>query len=400
VKTARPGLLRILIVAGFVLASGIQAVRTAAVSAASTASDLGARIWPAHPRIMGQDLLLDVGEAAASGRTLDATALELLARLSRADPLAAEPFLVKAALEEKAGHYARSEQLLLEARKRDPRAPAARLLLAQAMLRRGDTLGALQEMAILARLVPGSFAPLTQALAAHAQSPSGVQDLKALIRKRPDLQQPLLAALAADPSNTDAILSLAPPAGVVTGASRTPAWQPRLLNGLLAQGRLDAAKRVWLRITGDPLSQSIYNPRFADVSAPQPFNWTLAQSGGAIAEPDQGQLHVVHFGSEDLVIAAQTLALAPGRYRLSLTVTGETGRAGQLAWRVRCLPKGPQILDLAIGEPKQARQLATNFAVPAATCAGQRLELVGTAQEISSDADVRLGNLQLTRLLP
>ena len=121
-KTARPGLLRILIVAGFVLASGIQAVRTAAVSAASTASDLGARIWPAHPRIMGQDLLLDVGEAAASGRTLDATALELLARLSRADPLAAEPFLVKAALEEKAGHYARSEQLLLEARKRDPRA--------------------------------------------------------------------------------------------------------------------------------------------------------------------------------------------------------------------------------------------------------------------------------------
>jgi hypothetical protein len=227
-----------------------------------------------------------------------------------------------------------------------------------------------------------------------------VQDLKALIRRRPDLQQPLLAALAADPSNTDAILSLAPPAGVVTGASRTPAWQPRLLNGLLAQGRLDAAKRVWLRITGDPLSQSIYNPRFADVSAPEPFNWTLAQSGGAIAEPDQGQLHVVHFGSEDLIIAAQTLALAPGRYRLSLTVTGEAGRAGQLAWHVRCLPKGPQILDLTIGEPRQARQLAMNFAVPAGTCAGQRLELVGTAQEIPSDTDVRLGNLQLTRLLP
>ena len=84
VKTASPGLLRILIVAGFVLASGIQAVRTAAVSASSTASDLGARIWPTHPRIMGQGLLLDVGQAAASGRTLSQLTREELARHSEA----------------------------------------------------------------------------------------------------------------------------------------------------------------------------------------------------------------------------------------------------------------------------------------------------------------------------
>lgn len=400
-KTARPGLLRILIVAAFVLASGFQAVRTAAVSAASRGTDLGARLWPAHPDVLGRALLLEVGEAAASARPVSPAGLSLLGQLSRADPLSAEPFLVRAALEEKAGRYARSERLLVEARKRDPRAPAARLLLAQAMLRRGETLGALEEMAILARLVPGSFAPLTEALAAHAQSPSGVRDLKALIGKRPDLREPLLAALAADPSNTNAILSLAPPStGAMTGSSGAPAWQARLLNALVAQGRFDTARTVWLKITGDRLSHSIYNPRFAEIPAPEPFNWTLAKSGGAIAEPDQNQLHVLHFGSEDLIIAAQTLVLAPGRYRFSLTVDGPAGRPGQLAWRLRCLPKGPKVLDLTIGDPKQARQVAAAFAVPAGSCAGQRLELVGTAQEFPEDADVRFGNLQLTRLLP
>jgi hypothetical protein len=184
------------------------------------------------------------------------------------------------------------------------------------------------------------------------------------------------------------------------GGAKTPAWQSRLLNALVAQGRFDAAKTVWLRITGDSLSQSIYNPRFATILAPEPFNWTLAQSGGAIAEPDQGQLHVVHFGSEALVIAAQTLVLSPGRYRLGLTVVGETGRPGQLAWRLRCLPNGPKILDLPLGDPRQTRQVAMAFTVPAGTCAGQRLELVGRAQELPQDADVRFGNFQLTRLLP
>ena len=399
-KTAKPGLLTILIAAAFVLASGLQAVRTAAVSAAPGWSDLGARLWPGHPDILRRTLLLEVGQAAATGRPLSSEGRALIGLLSRADPLSAEPFLVRAALEEKAGRYARSERLLVEARKRDPRAPAARLLLAQAMLRRGETLGALEEMAILARLVPGSFAPLTKALAAHAQSPSGVRDLKALIRKRPDLQDPLLAALASDPSNTDAILSLAPPSSVAAGAGKAPAWQTRLLDALVAQGRFDTAKTVWFRITGDRLSQSIYNPRFARVSAPEPFNWALAQSGGAIAEPDQEQLHVLHFGSEDLVIAAQTLVLAPGRYRLGLTVAGQSGRPGQLAWRLRCLPGGPRILDLKIGDPGGVGQAAMTFAVPAEACAGQRLELVGEAQDFPQDADVRFGNLQLTRLLP
>jgi hypothetical protein len=399
VKTGRPGALRIFLVAAFVLASGFQVLRTAAVSA-SSGKDLGERLWPAHPDILRGALLLDVAEAAATGQPLSSEGQALIRKLSRTDPLSAEPFLVRAALEEKSGRYAQSEQLLVEARRRDPRAPAARLLLAQAMLRRGETLGALEEMAMLARLVPGSYAPLTQALATHARSPSGVQDLRALIEKRPDLQEPLLTVLASDPSNTDAILSLAPRASGAGGEAKAPVWQARLLNALVAQGRFDAAKRVWSRVTGDSLSQSIYNPHFATVSAPEPFNWTLAQSGGAVAEPDQGHLHVVHFGSDGLVIAAQTLVLAPGRYRLGLTVAGNTGRPGQLAWRLRCLPKGPKILDLSLGDPGQTRRVAVNFTVPAGSCSGQRLELVGTAQEFPDDADVRFGNLQLTRLLP
>jgi hypothetical protein len=399
VKTARPGVLQILLVAAFVLVSGFQALRTAAVSAASSGSDLGARLWPANPDILRRTLLLEVAEAAANRRPLSSEGQALMGQLSRADPLAAEPFLVRAALEEKAGRYARSERLLVEARKRDPRAPAARLLLAQAMLRRGQTLGALEEMAILARLVPGSFAPLTKALAVHAQSPTGVRDLKALFAKRPDLQEPVLTALASDPSNTEAILSLAPAAQATAGAMEAPAWQSRLLNALVATGRFETARTVWLRVTGDRLTQSIYNPRFADLSSPEPFNWTLAQSGGAVAEPDQGRLHVVHFGSDGLVIAAQTLVLAPGRYRLGLTVAGDGGRPGQLAWQLQCLPKGPTILDLGITASGAAKPVGMDFTVPEGTCPGQRLELVGRAQDFPEDMDVRFGNFQLTRML-
>lgn len=399
-KAARPGLLRAAVVVAFVLALGAQAVRTAAVSAEKSASlPLAARAWADHPQILAKSLLRSVGQAAANDRSLDPSAIALVGRLSRAEPLSPVPFLVKGAVEEKAGNYRPSERLLVEARRRDPRGPAARLLLAQAFLRRGNTLAALEEMSMLSKLVPGSFGPLTATLAAHAQSPGGIGELRRLIAKRPDLEAPLLAALAADPSNTQAILALASPSPHMPGKkAKPPAWQPKLLNALVKKGDVSAARSVWLKITGRPLADTIYNPRFAQTLAPPPFNWTLAQSGGAMAEPDQGRLHVVHFGTEDMVIAEETLLLAPGRYRLSLAVTGRASQPGQLAWRVRCLPAGGRILDLPVGNAPKSGVLTGDFSIPASECWAQRLELAGQAQDFPADADLTFADLKLSRL--
>lgn len=349
---------------------------------------------PRLPEVLLSSAMAEVGAAAAQGQDPPQSALEKLRRLSKMDPLRVQPLLVQAAVEQKNGDGARAEQLLLEARRRDPRSPAARYLLADGWLRSGRIAEGLGEMAILARLLPGSAAQLMPALAQYANAPGAAEQLKRMLVANPQLKHPLLAALAADPGNADLILELDSAIPGFAG-KRTPEWQTRLLEGLIRQGAYDRGYATWQRISGirgpRPL---LFNADFRRLNAPPPFNWAFASSGAGLAEPENGSMRVLFYGRDDITLASQLLLLEPGAYRFSVSASG-TAVPRSLAWVMTCIPAKTTLLAQPIAAPAR---MQARFEVPSGGCPAQRLELRGLNQDMPKESDVRFRPLLLERL--
>jgi hypothetical protein len=142
----------------------------------------------------------------------------------------------------------------------------------------------------------------------------------------------------------------------------------------------------------------IVRPDFAPSQAPPPFNWTLAEAGGGTAEPVAGGgLHVMHYGRKNAPLASQVIILKPGRYELSMAVSGEIGSDAQLRWRVRCLPKQEMVLDLHVTRAN-AQKVAGQFQVPSSGCGAQWLEITGISGDINRTSDATISPLRLTRV--
>ena len=389
--------MRVLLAAACALPLGLLVIGNTLVRAkAPTDPALAASVWPGHPAALRALAMAQVGEAAASSQPLSAATVERLQRLAARAPLEPEPFLVEAALAARSGQEKRAEQLLLQARQRDPRSPAARFLLADMYMRQGGILEGLREMVVLGRLVSGVGTQLAGTLATYAQSPGALPKLKAALRENPALESQLLELMAADATNADIILTLASDSGPV--ADEQPAWRGRLLQSLIKAGMYGKAHAIWSRFAGEPPVRSIYRPHFATSSAPPPFNWSFAESGGGVAEPIAGGgLRVLYFGREDVALASQTAVLPSGRYRLSVRVSGQAAGPDQLSWTISCLPGGERVLQLPLGRARQG--LATDqFQIPAQGCSAQRIELRGRGAELPKSSDLQMGGLELVRV--
>ncbi|MFP5329000.1 MAG: tetratricopeptide repeat protein [Alphaproteobacteria bacterium] len=333
-----------------------------------------------------------VGKAAAVGQLPDQRSMDDLRRLSKLTPLNPQPFLVKAAIALKAGDVERAKRLLFEARRLSPRAPAARYLLADILLREGRIAEGLHELASLHRIVRASGMELVPALAQFAKSPGAARQLNEVLKTNPKLHEPLLEALATDPDNEALVLELA---GSETKRAdgKPPPWQTRLLEAMIAEKSYERAYALWRRLAGiragtRPL---LFNGEFRPLSAPPPFNWQFAASGAGFAEPGNGSMRVLYYGRESATLASQLLLLAPGRYRFSAPVAGNPA-PGALSWVIGC--KGAR-------EPIAQRNLASrsplDFVVPS-DCPAQQLELRGWLQDMPKDSDVRVGPAKLERV--
>lgn len=326
-----------------------------------------------------------VGQAAARGEDPGRETLAALQALAAADPLASEPFLIQGAMALRSGDLRRAERLLSEARQRTPRAPAARYLLADLYLRTGRPLPALVEMSVLNRLLPQASLQLPPALAAYAKTPGAAGQLGAIVRAYPELKPALLDQLSADAANAELVLSLA-------GKDPDGPWRGKLVQALLDAGNHAKARRVWEQLSGAKVpAAGLFNPGFEASEAPPPFNWQLANDGGGVADGGSRALDVLYYGRSDMVLAAQTLLLPPGTYRLGMRVRGDVGEPGSVRWIVRCLGGGEPLLELPL--PAEAGA----FQVPA-DCKVQRLELVAVGQEFPKQAQFSVGGLQLTRV--
>ncbi|QNM83553.1 hypothetical protein H8M03_04275 [Sphingomonas sabuli] len=352
-----------------------------------------ARLAPDIPPVLAAGAMAEVGAAAAQAAPPPPQTAQKLRRLAAIAPLNIEPYLVGAALASRADDLARAETLLTEARLRQPRSAAARYLLADTLMRENKVIGAVQEMAVVSRLLPGTAVQLVPALADYARTPGARDELAAVIRANPLLKRPLLNALAADPANADLSLALA---GTDARSSdpQDKEWKTRLIRGLIDGGDYPAAYALWRRFAGvagdtQPL---LYNGTFQRGPAPPPFDWsyTTGNAGGGFAEPADGRLRVLYYGRENMALAAQTLLLAPGAYTFQAPVSG-TAAEGALAWTLVCAGSSAPLMTLPVGKGDSAR-----FTIPNG-CTAQTLTLKGTASDMAQDSDLRIGPVVIAR---
>ena len=197
--------------------------------------------------------------------------------------------------------------------------------------------------------------------------------------------------MSSDVANTDAILRLASPH---KGEGPAPVWQRLLLSNLVAQGEYRKAYSTWSRLSGVAGAAGLHNPQFDASNAPPPFNWRLAEGAGAVVEPSSGGLQVVYYGRDNLALAEQVTLLPAGRYRLGANVSGSFPQGSGVAWRVKCLPQGPELMVLPLAGPGS---LGREFTIPAG-CAAQTISLSGEMLEVPEASDFRVSGLQLSRV--
>ena len=346
-------------------------------------------IWPAHPTVMLEAGLAEIGELAAAGKPIDKQLVDRLVSTSARAPLAPEPFLVRGVDAQVAGDQQRALRAFLAARQRNPRDVATRYFLSDLYLKAGLTGPGLSEVSTLARLVPDSRSKIAPYLAAYAQTPSAAPQVKEVLKAHPQLESALLNDLASDASKAGLVLYL----WSGQRSDEPPPWQGRLLTSLVDAGRYQDARSAWARFTGaSASSDQAFDTNFSANVMP-PFGWKLESGKAGVAETlGQGRLHVLYYGRDDLVLASQLMTLPPGRYRLSMEIAAGASPAKSLGWKVQCLPGRAVIASLPLNAPGV---VSAAFAVPAGGCNAQRLELTGTAPDFPAQAEATIGKLRL-----
>jgi hypothetical protein len=230
-------------------------------------------------------------------------------------------------------------------------------------------------------------------IAAYARDPSTWPQLRQILASNSDLESAALLALAGDASNADAAMALADEAH----RTSTIAWVPAMLSTLVQSGQYEKAHAIWSKVSHVHIGpgQTIYDPAFADASAPPPFNWELMSSAVGLAERQPGgKLHVIFYGQQDGLLARQLLLLAPGSYRLSMVAAGDLGRSKALTWSIRCdraqTPFSAVSLDVVAKKP-------WTFTVPG-DCPAQWLELSGISSDVAQQSEFAISRLQLVRV--
>jgi hypothetical protein len=341
-----------------------------------------------------------IGQSAAAGRPASQDAVARATAAARRGPLLTEPFLIAGAAKLSVGQPKAAEELFREARRRDPRSAAARYFLAQYYLATGRPVEGLAEASALTRLVSGGSSPLIPGLVQYAHAPGAVANLRQMFAANPALGGQVMAELARDASNAALLIDLADNDFGFKGTD-VPAWQTQLLSSLIEQRNYVEAHSLWRRMSGLRGGMAgLFNPQFAKLAAPAPFNWTLGSGKFGVAEPAaSGKLQVMFYGRDDGQFASQLLLLSPGSYQLRMQVArdGPREEMSGLAWTLTCQPVPKQLLALSLTKTESPTgALAGDFTVPQG-CPAQLLVLAGVSREFAKSEQATISNLQLVR---
>lgn len=226
-------------------------------------------------------------------------------------------------------------------------------------------------------------------IAATADRERALPVVTRLVAARPPWRQAYLDSLYTTRDGLQVAAALA----VMLQSTRAPLTNAELRQfymQLIDKGQMPAVRTVRERLNRPASSTAVSNGGFGDPSAPEPFQWRLAQNAGVIAEivaddlrPADPALRVEYDGFSPSTIAEQLIFLAPGRHRLAMEARAEAGDpAARLAWTVTCAPGDRAILATPAASPSAAAwtPLSADFTVPG-DCPSQWLRLETRADD-------------------
>jgi len=288
-----------------------------------------------------------------------------------AEPLNADSYYALAISAEEAGDGARARELMDQALASAPRMRAARLWLLQRAAVAGDVPEVIAQAQVLARLSPRTVPEVSEVLAQLTFSPQA----RTLIASRL-ANQPMIIAVArraaAQGLSADAVHELLEPTDLARMPDGVESVQAAVAQALIVRQRPAEARRVWLRIGGHSDADAVFDGTFAGLTGAPPFGWrlhsgpnveTLIEAG---AGPDEaGALKAQTFSSLALDMAEQSLALAPGSYRLRFAAASEDADLVQqsFVWTVECAPR-KRLMEVAITPAAEWSQQTGSFEVP------------------------------------
>jgi len=379
------GLVALLLAAVIVRNSAVDALAERDPTAAS-------RIWSTHPAVRIAAGMTAIATAARARQAAPDDAVQQVANAAIKAPLASEPFLVKGVQAQLAGQSQTAEQAFVAAERRNPRSLPAHYFLAEHYFRARDATRGFNEIAALARMAPNGVGGIAPYIAAYARDRANWPRLRAMFRANPEIEEAALVALATDAANADTIVALVPEN---RRSGRSP-WLPVLLNSLVTAGDFAKARATWATMSGVRTGPDllVFNPEFAKLTAPPPFNWEFTSSAVGLAEGQPGgRLHAIFYGQESGVLVRQLLLLRPGAYRLSMRLIGDRSQGKALSWSLRC---AKQQNALAAVPVDVAATSGWRFAI-SGDCAAQWLELSGTSSDVTQQADIVIAGLELRR---
>ena len=372
-------------------------------TASSPAPESAALIRLAESHVGGAGDNADWAEVAGLAR-----------RALAANPLETRALVLLALAGEAEEDDRRAVRLVSLAGTRTLRDATAHGWLFQLSLRQGDYAAALSHADPILRVHPRLRGTMLPALMAMASSPAGRGAIVARLATAPPWRSWFLkeySRQAADPSEpTPVYLALQSTPRPPASAELAPH-----LDRLIAAGRIDQARLVWLASLPDqPASHDwLYNGDFQHPVTNLPFDWMIGRVRGAEIKVEaspmgEGQALRVQFGKGrvDFRHVRKLLTLPPGSYLLrGRAMAVDLRHRRGINWRLACAEDGGETL---VSTPRISGtvtiEFAEPFAVPSENCRAQRLVLE-LAARIAPEQTVEGGtvwfdSLQITGPFP
>jgi hypothetical protein len=321
-------------------------------------------------------------------------------------PLAFEPYFIEAKVHEQSGRLESAIRLMEEARRRRPSFVLTRLHLVayyQQARRYGDLL---HEMDFVLRKSPEANRYILPELVRLIGDPTGRSALASILARDPEWKGAFFEAARARQGRPEDALALLNLAQARRNGGNLTLERGLYLQRLVQAGDYPRARAVWLQMR-PPMERAqyalLFNGSFRSVQAEPPFAWSFPQDAAGRAEivatgTSTPYLDALYYGGSNATLAEQTLALPPGRYRLSHIAKSAAGvRSGELAWIVSCLSDNRELGRLRLVNLAPAyRRYGIDFVVPAG-CSGQRLHLGADAGDIAAEVNVQIARLEIGR---
>ena len=265
------------------------------------------------------------------------------------------------------------------------------------------------EADILLRQAPERLTALLPTLVAAGEGQGGVDALAKRLRDDPPWRDAFLENFiprAKDPAAAFALLMKLQD----TSTPPNPVQARLYLERRLREGAYDQAYLDWLQFLPQNVLGhvgNIYDGDFAGAPGPAPFNWVLESGVGGVATMGPSPapnwrtaLDVQYDGTSTAVLAAQHLALPPGRWRLTGVAWTTNIGVPTLGWKVSCAEDDGHILAKAgvpMGGPGW-RRFEVLFDRPDQGCGGQWLRLAAIPGDRENHVEIWVSGMAIARV--